>query len=220
MSWPLNATWSGQAQAVFSEQYKNYLQGGQHWAPQHPARAWEYGLALKALGEVNVQGSNLLALDVGGAGSPLAWLVAEQSGIPMQIIDPEFNGMTLSKAYETPLLGKADFIACISVIEHVEQEDVFLTDLVNLLAPGGVLFLTTDYDPTSAPEDTFMFHWMRKRIYRYDTLYSLTPHNQSVKYRLCNLGMKIFGMSADAPNSETIPGLGYSFASLCMRKDQ
>lgn len=243
MSVVLNSTWSQEEQDKCSA--KKLVQfiaaeGCKRWTAQHPARAWEYRLAMFAITElIQAAGQkelppDFLLLDVGGAGSPLAWIVADYIGIPMQIIDPEFNGLgvglpsltTLGCTYPLPLVGRADFISCISVIEHVEDEDTFLRHMVNLLAPGGVLFLTTDYDPSNSPEDTFMYHWMRKRIYNIDSLYL---GDNSVKTRLYNLGLSLFGeYSVDQhahhggdllPPPETIPGLGYSFASLCMRKE-
>jgi SAM-dependent methyltransferase len=139
----------------------------------------------------------------------------------MQIVDPEFNGLGLgnltgtTKRRPLELLGKADFVACISVLEHVEDEDAFLCDLNFLLASGGVLFLTVDYDPTGAPEDKFQFHWMRKRIYNQQSLDSLWA-------KLDRLGLRKFGEVDYTPapdQANNIPGLGYSFASICMRKE-
>lgn len=196
------------------------------WSPQHPERAWEYGLVLKVM---EARPRPCLALDVGGAGSPLPWIVTALMHQPMQIIDPEFNGLGLGEharaGYTNKLDGKADFVSCISVLEHIENEQEFLVELAALLAPGGVLFLTVDYDPSGAEKDEFQFHWMRKRIYNPRTLYGIGSSESddpepSVVTKLECRGLKVFGeVKLSALSSpETIPGLGYTFASLCMQK--
>lgn len=231
--------WSQEAQDTAEEllQAGRITTGGKHHSPQHRARVLEYERAMRALMHAVTETQNFapLILDVGGAGSPWTWLVAAHTRLPVQIIDPEFNGLgvgapttelenpdiyTVRQFGHNPLEGKADFIACISVLEHIQDEQAFLVDLVKLLAPGGVLFLTVDYDPTNAEKDEFQFHWMRKRIYNARSFY-LNSNPDSVKMRLMDLGLDPFGETDLGPlplESTTIPGLGYTFASLCMRK--
>lgn len=204
-----------------AQQLSRIVAGGRHHRAQHRARVWEYDLALRAGAMTSndqlVMYSEMLWLDVGGAGSPLAWLVADIAHTPVQIIDPEFNGLGIGvddKANNVRLLaGKADFISCISVLEHVEDEPAFLQDLTALLAPGGVLLLTTDYVDEAPAGDTFHFHWMRKRIYTRSTFYGVN----GVFGTLASHGLKVFG-ELDTTPGDPIEGLGYSFASLCMQR--
>lgn len=239
----LSRCWSAEAQrnaALDLVAYTSWCaQDHPHWRKQHPARIWEYAQALRVM--IDLPARARLLLDVGGAGSPLPWIVASRQRQPMQIVDPEFNGIVLGDtshypaaavhkaAVLSPLRGRADFISCISVIEHVEDEEAFLRDLVELLAPGGVLFLTTDYVEDAPDGDVFQFRWMRKRIYTRASWFGEVPADraeevrelrlhESVRVRVCNLGCEIFG-GYDTAYHGPIPDLGYSFASLCVRKE-
>lgn len=225
----LSTLWTQEAQDLATLHSAGWLLGSTRWSAQHAARAWEYDRAIKALDEQSRESGMRvgLVLDVGGAGSPFAWIVANRCALPVQIVDPEFNGLGLGNLTGTikrrplELQGKADFVSCISVLEHVEDEDSFIRDLAFLLAPGGVLFLTVDYDPTDAPNDSYVHHGMRKRIYNFERFYL----ESGVAGKLRMLGLKEFGgtqipLHADATTPPpTIPGLGYTFASLCMRKE-
>lgn len=59
-----------------------------------------------------------------------------------------------------------DTVFCISVLEHVSDEEQFIADLASIVRLHGRLFLTVDYwdRPEDIP-DTAHFHWMRRRIY-------------------------------------------------------
>ena len=228
----LSGCWSAEAQRIAALDlvpYTSWYAEGHphaedhpHWRKQHPARTWEYAQVLRVM--IDLPARQRLMLDVGGAGSPLPWIVASRRGQPVQIIDPEFNGLTVGS--EDPdhnpgmngLRGRADFISCISVIEHVEGEEAFLRDLVELLAPGGVLLLTTDYVEDAPDGDVFQFHWMRKRIYTRASWFGSIANKHSVYGRLVDLGCSTFG-ACDSTYHGPIPDLGYSFASLCVRKD-
>lgn len=137
---------------------------------QHPARRWEYAMALRAFATwqaTRESGPLPLAVDVGGAGSPF-WrmLMGREPPVVAEclILDPDQpNGFTLAQYLQRqrPQLFQAVF--CLSVLEHVEDLDRFLYHLCCLVAPGGLLFLTMDCWDQEGP-DTAHFHWMRKQL--------------------------------------------------------
>jgi hypothetical protein len=121
---------------------------GQHWS-----RKWEYGMALLAQqawydqsGAERPQGP---IYDVGGSGSPFWKMV---NPYVTTIIDPR-EGKDLAEQLRLGA-GLASEVYCISVIEHVDKLDQFLYHLSCLVAPGGLLFLTSAMAttiPTSRP---------------------------------------------------------------------
>lgn len=142
-----------------------------HWDDsQHWSRRWEYAMALRAF-DVWVERDprsirQLFAYDIGGAGSPFRRMLPVTSVVidPNEPGDPNGRPQTLERLLtrHPAKLGPAVF--CISVIEHVDDLDQFLYYLSCLVAPGGLLFLTTDYQPDDGPDNKH-FHWMRKRIF-------------------------------------------------------
>lgn len=184
-------------------------------------RRWEYAMALLALqrwesgaGIITEQGP---LFDVGGHGSPFRELLLE-AGYPATVIDPAPGMMTIQDfAYTLPhMIAPAVF--CLSVIEHVTDEDMpsFLDALVHVVRPGGLLFLTTDCVKDCVgvdsfyPPDTFHFNWMRRRIYTPMRLYS------QLYGELAARGLRAFGEIARGWNGPHV--YDYSFASLAMKK--
>lgn len=182
-----------------------------HWAsasPQHEARRWEYAMALEAFRDWRVRQLRPAAhghfYDVGGAGSPFYLMVPGTF-----TIDPAVNVDLQTFVGTNALL--ADAVFCISVIEHVDDLDEFLYHLSCLVAPGGLLFLTTDFQPDEGPDDKH-FHWMRKRIF---TPFSLGAATGELILR----DFTPLGDSADYRWHGPIePDWGYSFASLALVK--
>lgn len=125
---------------------------------EHPHRRWEYGLTLAALRSIDAR----TILDVGGGGSLFApaaawinaavtvvdpgdckaWVKAQSDRInkPLRYIQAEFTPDAVD--------GQFDCVTCLSVIEHVEHHEGFLSDLAGKVAPGGLLVLTTDFHPS------------------------------------------------------------------------
>lgn len=186
-------------------------------AEQHPARRWEYALAIDAFNrwegqlEKNLSGPTY---DVGGSGSPFYVMLDPYQ---VHVVDPrEIDGRDLQALLrEGPRLGRAVF--CLSVIEHIErgigQIDRFCYHLASLVAPGGLLVLTMDYATSS--QDTFHFHWMRERI--------VDP--QFYRWLIVTFehyGFKLFGGIDQASHQQLVyhgPQVyDYTFASLVLRK--
>lgn len=171
---------------------------------QHPARRWEYAMALRALKTYVKTHTVYVAYDVGGAGSPFSSMCG------VQVIDPEEGADLATTVKNNPRL--ADAVFCISVIEHVHDLDQFLYHLGCLVAPGGLLFLTCDFwDQPGA--DTAHFHWMRKRIFTQEALLNIMYGKERLHT------FDVLGGLADyryhAPIQE---GWGYTFASLALVK--
>ena len=138
----------------------------------HPARAWEYGLVLEAL----LANEAKTVLEIGGGGSLFAptaamlgisvlqidlkdcthWTDAQQCelNIHLPYVRQDFFKFTTDELF--------DAVISISVIEHVSADAssaVFTTDLdvairalffekmMDLVKPGGLLAITTDYHP-------------------------------------------------------------------------
>ena len=145
--------------------------------PQHPARKWEYSMALRALHTWSrVTGADGPIYDVGGGGSPFVRILTSSPAIAapeIVVVDPaEPGGVDLA----TVVVGGARLapvVFCLSVLEHVDNLDRFVFHLACLTAPGGLLVLTVDYcdaDGDDWPQDVYHFHWMRRRIFSRATL--------------------------------------------------
>jgi hypothetical protein len=179
---------------------------------QHLQRRWEYGLALHALGQWytanGISGLHAPIYDVGGSGSTFARIVERWVERPVTIIDPrERNGQTLRQAIGA---GRkcAQFVTCLSVLEHVDNVEEFVTDLAALVGPGGLLVLTMDYWNKCGP-DTAHFHWMRSRIFCPKTL-ALLRHD------LRGHGFRVFGETAYSYKEPQV--YDYTFASLVVER--
>ncbi|MFN8392172.1 MAG: methyltransferase domain-containing protein [Bdellovibrionota bacterium] len=152
---PNDYQWIGEAQHI--PQMLKRLDG----APvrfEHQHRAWEYGLVLKALRQAGVS----KVLDVGG-GASLFGAAAGWMGMEVLQVDPADCGGWVSyqaEALRLPLtyvrqefqsfvsLERFDAVTCLSVIEHVEDDDAFFSHLLRFVADGGLLCLTTDFHPS------------------------------------------------------------------------
>lgn len=178
---------------------------GQHWS-----RRWEYCMALSAL-KVWQQGSTYSRwmIDVGGAGSPFSRMLSGYGDHVVTIVDPKRNVSLAEFVHEPINAHLAPCVFCISVIEHVEDLDQFLYHLSCLVAPGGLLFLTTDFWDRLGEPDTAHWHWDRKRIFDAYTL-------GRVAGSLLQLGFSHLGGAADYTWHGPIENWGYAPASLAM----
>jgi SAM-dependent methyltransferase len=177
-------------------------------SPQDPARKWEYSMALRAGKGLN--GSGIyphVALDVGGAGSPLVHMLT-RAGYSTHVVDPKVNRDLAAAVAEGV---QADFVTCISVIEHVEDLMQFVWELQQVVRSGGRLFLTCDiWDQDETAKDTAQFHWMRERIF--------TPKTwQMVAEEFRKNGFEFYGGQEWEYRGEQLYG-SYSFASLSLAK--
>lgn len=133
-------------------------------------------------------------------------------GYAIEEIDPEVNGLDLNKFFHLPSTRKAsyDIIFSTSVLEHVPDDELFITQIAELLAPGGVGVLTCDYNDLHKPGDPvipgdYRFYTQRDLISR------IVPAMKN-----CSL--------VDVPHWECANpdfkflGYRYTFATLAFRK--
>ncbi len=68
-------------------------------------------------------------------------------GYRLEEIDPNVNGVDLAAFYALPTtrFGFYDLIICVSVLEHVENDEQFMAMVANLLAPSGTAIFTIDF---------------------------------------------------------------------------
>ena len=182
---------------------------------QHPARRWEYALALRALHQWlhDTEPPAISWCDVGGAGSPFHHMPSEVVDSTTRtrisklscIIDPRLpvNGRTLHE--ET---GHWDVVFCISVLEHIDDLYEFLADLDRITLPGGMLFLTVDCQEEDGPDNKH-FHWMRKRIFSRKTWMELG-------HFYLERGWEFLGWVDDRWRGEQV--FNYTFGSLALKK--
>ena len=134
-------------------------------------------------------------------------------GYAIEEIDPEVNELDLNKFFHLPSTKKDsyDIIFSTSVLEHVQDDELFVAQIGDLLAPGGVGLLTCDYNDLHKPEDPvipgdYRFYTQRDLILR------IVP---SIKN--CSL--------IDVPHWECANpdfmflGYRYTFATLAFRKN-
>lgn len=78
----------------------------------------------------------------------------KQIGYQMAEIDPVLN-YDLEEYFNRPstMKGSYDIIFSTSVLEHVQDDELFMTQIVELLAPGGIAVLTCDYNDQYKPGD-------------------------------------------------------------------
>lgn len=179
---------------------------------QHPHRRWEYAMALRALAawaeaslplrnesgvEVAMSASGLLtmcrALDVGGAGSPLAQILVKAGLGGVRVIDPSLaDGPQTLESYLAGGGGAEGVVTCVSVLEHVPKASYvqFVSSLALAVRRGGLLFLTSDAreDDPDEPRpihltDDRHFNWMRERIYNPRTWRQLVANFHCMGFR-------------------------------------
>jgi ubiquinone/menaquinone biosynthesis C-methylase UbiE len=155
----------------------------QMWlAAQHKHRLWEYALAQKVLKEVFGDKNGLRVCDVGCAGSFLApilyWL-----GNHVVMYDiwsmGNYHDFTMEQmrkvaqhrregSYEFKERGLGgmqqddrDFDAafCVSTIEHIAKYQEAFVDLLDMVKPGGLVFLTSDF--AEDEEDHYQYSYLR-----------------------------------------------------------
>jgi SAM-dependent methyltransferase len=67
-------------------------------------------------------------------------------GYQLEEVDPQVNGRDLEAFYRAPNAGAAfDIILCVSVLEHVADDEAFVRQAAALLAPGGIAIFTVDF---------------------------------------------------------------------------
>ena len=120
-------------------------------------RAVEYAFVLQCLSEIYPA----TVLDVGPGGSALPFLM-QNCGFAVQAIDKAAIS-NANKHFDVQLLdvvhmkldSKFDFISCVSVLEHVSRTDAAMSNMVQMLNPGGYLALTFPYNEDRYIENVY-----------------------------------------------------------------
>jgi len=183
---------------------------------QHEARRWEYSLGIKAIQAWDYArgpvGKPAEAYDIGGAGSPLLHML-EALNILTQVIDPKYN-MDLGSVADLirrQVAKPSEIVTCISTIEHVPDERGFVHDLAEVVAPGGLLFITSDaWNGYPGAQDTAHFSHMRERIYCPETWRLLQRFFMDLEF-------EPFGEVDWKYRGDQLYG-SYTFASMALRK--
>ena len=142
----------------------------------HPHRLWEYGGAMQAYLETfgSFRGG-LQALDIGCGNSPLGPALELTTDTTVTEIDPDIRLLakrkgTARRSFEVGDLlaldgrGPYDAVFCISVIEHIEEQVEAWNSLIQLVKPGGLLFVTTDF----GEDHTKPWYADTERVAKYD----------------------------------------------------
>lgn len=149
--------------AILGGGFKTYI--------PHPHRRWEYGSAIEAYLRHFGLDTPTRALDMGCGHGPLGPALVLTTGATIQEMDNDFRlrktrqqlieGLDLDPARISFEVGDLavthlepyDAVFCISVIEHVPEEDQddAWENLASLVKPGGLLVVTTDF---GASKDT------------------------------------------------------------------
>jgi len=142
--------------------HMKYILSNTLYSFEHKHRMWEYGLVLKALRENKVK----TVLDVGGGASIFApacafagaeviqvdkedrekWVQQQNAVLPKKIkyIKEDFLNFGF--------YGKFDAVTAISVLEHVELDEVFFRKLLRFVNPMGIAAITVDFHPDGKPK--------------------------------------------------------------------
>lgn len=156
---------------------KYQVKGAYHWVecfgPVHRMNAFtlgRYQVVIDALRDAKL-GPNPAVLDVGCGDAALSGLLAMQLNARIEGVDVTPGSMELARAefakrkltgrfqtvdgYTYPFPdGSFSAVVCSDVIEHVQKPAVMLAEMWRVLAPGGVLVVTTPVRYTEQPLDS------------------------------------------------------------------
>lgn len=197
----------------------------------HPHRFWEYASILQQLDELHVPVEAEM-IDVGSGasffdpylalkyprlcctdsmkyGDITEMVVAQRAayGVTLPLYD-----LLLEDMSERPQIGwggatdKFDVTLCISTIEHVDDHDAAMRELVRITRPGGLIFITSDYFRDLAQWEASPSRHLQVTPYMEAFVLALPS-----RFGLQFVGDTDFGYRGDFVHS-------YSFVNLCLRK--
>ncbi len=150
-------------------------------------------------------------LCVGSYGDTAA-AALKRLGHKMDEVDPVLNydlGTFMHKP--STIKGSYDIIFSTSVIEHVEKDELFITQIASLLAPGGVAILTVDFNDQYKPGAPIPHEDFR--------LYTQKDFKERLLPLLKDCSL-VDAPQWDCPNPDfTYAGCRYTFATLVFRKN-
>jgi 2-polyprenyl-3-methyl-5-hydroxy-6-metoxy-1,4-benzoquinol methylase len=190
----------------------------------HPHRFWEYGSMLQQLSDLGIP-SDVEIVDVGAGASffdpylallypKLCEIDSMKYGDVTPMVDAQREHYKVSlPLYDLALedlspipTGKFDVSMCISTIEHVDDHDAAMRELVRVTKPGGYIFITSDY--FKSPE-----HWeisTSKHL-------QITPYTKQYVQSLPErFGVEFVGEEDLDYCGDFVQN--YSFCNVCLRK--
>jgi SAM-dependent methyltransferase len=147
-----------------------------------------------------------------GSFEDTAVAVLRAKGFRLDEVDPNVNNTDLATFFASPaaITRSYDVVLCVSVLEHVEDDLLFMRNIGDLLAPGGVAILTVDFSnryPVTGRKPT-----MDVRLY---TTFDIRDRLMSA---LPDCGLLDSPAWDDAEDDFTFDGCLYSFACWVFRK--
>ena len=134
-------------------------------------------------------------------------------GFPIEEVDPVLN-YDLNTFMHKPSTIKCsyDVVFSTSVIEHVQDDELFIKEIYELLAPGGTAILTCDYNDQYKPGDPLPKEDFRLYTKK-DFVERLLP--------LIKDGSLIDTPHWDCPNPDFVyANCRYTFSTLVFRKNK
>ncbi len=197
----------------------------------HPHRLWEYASILQQLEELRVP-YDAEIIDVGAGASffdPCLALryprlcctdsmkygdvtaMVQQQRVSYRVALPLYD-LALEDMSAKPAIGwggatdKFDVTLCISTIEHVDDHDAAMKELIRITKPGGYLFITSDYFRDLPQWETSPSRHLQVTPYMRESVEALP-----LKFGLKFVGETDFEYRGDFVHS-------YSFCNLALRK--
>jgi SAM-dependent methyltransferase len=111
--------------------------------------------------------------------------------------------------------GRFDAVTCMSVIEHGVPVEAFLAETARILAPGGVLVLSTDYDAHPPDTSGVVMYGQPVHIFSPAEIHQLVA--TAARHDLHLIGDLALD-HAERPVHWTRTGLDYTFIRLALRR--
>lgn len=190
----------------------------------HPHRFWEYASIMQQLDELHVP-KDAKIIDIGSGGSFFAPYLAGlypslelTDSMKYGDITPDVRAQREHYSVALPLhdllcedmsvlpSDEFDVVMCISTIEHVDDHDVAMREMVRICKPGGLLFITSDYFRDLAQFEVSVSRHLQVTPYREDYVLALPD----------KFGLEFVGETDLAYRGDFVHN--YSFVNVCMRK--
>lgn len=191
----------------------------------HPHRFWEYASMMQQLDELQVPKTAMI-VDVGSGGSffpPYLVTVGEYPNVEVTdsmkygdvrpILDSQrqFYNIDLP-LHDLPCEDMTfaddtfDVTMCISTIEHVDDHDAAMREMVRITKPGGFIFITSDYFRNLEQFEQSVSRHLQVTPYREEFVLEIPE-----KFGLEFVGPTDLGYRGDFVHN-------YSFVNVCLRR--
>jgi SAM-dependent methyltransferase len=175
-------------------------------------QAFALDIALRLLPEEGF--ARILAI---GSFEDTAVATLKAMGYLVDEIDPNVNGVDLDMFYRSPTaeMSRYDLILCVSVLEHVTDDQPLVRMAVDLLAPNGIAVFTVDFAEDYVKEITF-----RRPINAFTRHGKLAAGScqlcLTVRFWTCRAGIRVWKISSmKTANTGLQPGFSASLVKRC-----